>query len=332
LAELADTLGGAETHVADVSDPSSIRAALNPGDVIVSTVGPFLRWGNAAVEAAIDAGAHYLDSTGEPAFIRRVFEQYGPRASRRSSALMPASGFDWVPGNLAGALALTAAGPNATSIRTSYVLRGTSAESGGAQASTAVALLEPSFAYNDGRLVKERAAARSRRVKVGADRPHWVLSAGGTEHLTLPKLFPQLRQVEVGLGLYGEISRFVPAVSALVNAGMQFRPTSWAIRRVVERTARGSTGGPSERERAAGSSAIVAEASAADGTLLHRTVLRGVEGFTFTGNFLAWAALRAARGAVRDVGALGPVQAFDLDALTEGVRDSGIAIDEIGGR
>jgi len=31
-------------------------------------------------EAAVDAGAHYLDCTGEPPFVREVFEVYGPRA------------------------------------------------------------------------------------------------------------------------------------------------------------------------------------------------------------------------------------------------------------
>ena len=77
-------LGGLETAVADVADPASVRALVEPGDVIVATVGPFARWGDPAVEAAIDAGACYLDSTGEPAFIRRVFERFGParRASR----------------------------------------------------------------------------------------------------------------------------------------------------------------------------------------------------------------------------------------------------------
>ena len=49
--------------------------------MLVSTVGPFLRWGTPAIGAAIDAGAVYIDSTGEPAFIRRVFEHYGPRAA-----------------------------------------------------------------------------------------------------------------------------------------------------------------------------------------------------------------------------------------------------------
>ena len=49
-----------------------------PGDVLVSTVGPFQRYGEAALSAAIDTGAHYVDSTGEAPFIRRVFGEYRP--------------------------------------------------------------------------------------------------------------------------------------------------------------------------------------------------------------------------------------------------------------
>ena len=114
LAQLSAELGGLETAVADVSEPASVRALLEPGDVIVATVGPFARFGDPAVEAAIDAGAAYIDSTGEPAFIRRVFEHYGSQAAAPGAGLITAFGYDWVPGNLAAGLALRDAGEAAT--------------------------------------------------------------------------------------------------------------------------------------------------------------------------------------------------------------------------
>ena len=51
--KMAAELGGLESAVADVADPASVRALLEPGDVIVATVGPFARFGDPAVEAAI---------------------------------------------------------------------------------------------------------------------------------------------------------------------------------------------------------------------------------------------------------------------------------------
>src|SRR5439155_21183249 len=104
---LASELGGGyQTAVADVSRPETVRALVERGDVLLSTVGPFMRFGEPAVRAAIDAGAHYLDSTGEGPFIRRVFEELGPQAQRAEVLLLPAMGYDWVTGYLAGGLAL----------------------------------------------------------------------------------------------------------------------------------------------------------------------------------------------------------------------------------
>src|SRR5215469_9507986 len=122
LNELAERLshdnGGVtlETSVAGSERPGPLRELVGAGDVLVSTAGPFLKVGRTVVEAAVDAGAIYLDSSGEPPFIRQVFEEFGPRAERTGAVLLTAFGYDYVPGNLAGALALQAAGPAAARV------------------------------------------------------------------------------------------------------------------------------------------------------------------------------------------------------------------------
>ena len=60
LEALAADLGGLETAVADVSDPAGVRALIEKGDVLLTTVGPFARWGEPAAVAASSAGAHYI--------------------------------------------------------------------------------------------------------------------------------------------------------------------------------------------------------------------------------------------------------------------------------
>src|SRR3982750_4447843 len=119
LRVLADALGGLEWAVAGVGRPESVRALVGEGDV--------------------------LDSTGETPFIRRVFEEWGPRAEARGVALLTAMGYDWVPGNLAAALALRDAGPNATRAEIGYFFRGPVGMSGGTRASAAGVMLEPSY-------------------------------------------------------------------------------------------------------------------------------------------------------------------------------------------
>src|SRR4051812_27449253 len=101
--ELAADLGRElETGPADVSDPPSVAALVERGDVLVTTVGPFVRWGQAAAAAATTKAAHYIDSTGEPEFIREVFERYAPAARESRIGMLTAMGYDWVPGNVAG--------------------------------------------------------------------------------------------------------------------------------------------------------------------------------------------------------------------------------------
>ena len=52
--------------------------------------------------------------------------------------------------------------------------------------------------------------------------------------------------------------------------------------------------------------------------------LAGANPYDFTGEILAWGAMRVAAGGLRGAGALGPVDGFGLDALEAGVAQAGI--------
>ncbi|MCZ0985946.1 saccharopine dehydrogenase NADP-binding domain-containing protein [Streptomyces diastatochromogenes] len=114
---------GADLPVAeaDLTSAADLSRLLEPSDVVVSTVGPFMELGMATVTAAARAGAHYLDSTGEGTFARFVFE-LDSVAAARGATLVPAFGYDYVPGNLAGALALTRAGERARHVDIGYFI------------------------------------------------------------------------------------------------------------------------------------------------------------------------------------------------------------------
>jgi short subunit dehydrogenase-like uncharacterized protein len=324
LERLADELGGLETRVADVTRPETVRALVETRDVLVSTVGPFVRWGAPAIEAAIDAGAIYIDSTGEPGFIRRVFEHYGPRAERTGASLLPAFGFDWVPGNLAGSLAITEAGPEAARVQIGYFGQGAAGSSGGTQASVIGAMLEPSFALRAGRLSPERTGARVKKFDLGNAREEIAISVGASEHLTLPVLHPQLQEVDVLLGRPGAYVRYMPLISAVLAAAIRLPPARAALAAVFARRVKGSTGGPDEAARSRSSSTVLATAYAADGRELNTVRLEGVNSYTFGFQMLAWAAITASARDVTAAGALGPVAAFGARELEAGVRAAGI--------
>ncbi len=327
---LAAELGGLEIAVADVADPRSVRALVQRGDVLLTTVGPFMRYGEAALVAAIDAGAHYVDSTGESPFIRDVFERWSPRAADADCALLTAFASDWVPGNLAGALALRAAGEAAavTRIEAAYFATGipfnTGAMSGGTRASVMTSMLDPSYAFRDTRLVSERAARHVRHYQLAPGKRAAAVSVGGTEQFALPRLDRGIRDVEVYLGWLGPASRVVQALSAasapLLRAPALKRTLDGAFARVVK----GSTGGPDAAARERTGSVVLGAAYDAVGTKLAEVRLEGAGPYDFTGPMLAWGARAAAAGKLRGIGALGPVDAFGLEVLQEGVAEAGI--------
>jgi short subunit dehydrogenase-like uncharacterized protein len=320
LEALAGRLGGLPVAEADTARPGSVRDLVGPGDVLVSTVGPFLTRGEPAVRAAIHAGAAYLDATGEPPFLRRVFEEHGPRAAGRCG-LVPAFGYDFVPGNLAGALALADAG--ATRVTVGYFVTGGGGFSSGTMASGAGLLLEPGFAWRDGRLRPERMARRVRAFPTGG-RDRLAVSYGGSEHYALPRLAPGLREVEVYLGWFGRRSRAVQAASA-VGAPLARLPGARGLGRAAAgRLARRTGQGPDEAARQRGGSLIVASASDAEGRELARVGLRGPDPYTLTARLLAWGARRAAGHGLAGTGALGPVDAFGLEALKAGAAEAGL--------
>jgi short subunit dehydrogenase-like uncharacterized protein len=324
LGKLAEQLGGLDTAVADVSRPETVRALLNEGDTLVSTVGPFVRWGAAAVEAAIDARALYIDSTGEPPFIRDVFERRDQAARDAGAALVTAFGYDFVPGNLVAALALERAGEKATSISVGYFLTGggsiRGAMSGGTAASLAGVLLAPHFGYHDGRIVTERSAKRVRSFHANGKQFSGV-SIGCSEHFALPKLHPSLRDVDVYLGWFGPASRAMQAM-ALLGEVPGARPAS---EKLAARFVKGSTRGPGPEKRAKSGSLSVAEARDAAGNVIERVEMRGPNGYTFTGDIIAWGAQQAAERGMNGTGALGPVEAFGLRTLEAACAELGLS-------
>lgn len=324
LEALSDRLGGgADVVRADSLRQNSVFSLVDDGDVLVSTVGPFAKYGTAAVRAAIAAGATYLDSTGEPAFIRRVFEQFAGPAEKNGAALLTAQGYDWVPGALAGALALEDAGPDAVRVDVGYFVRGMSA-SAGTKESLIGATLDPGYRFSEGTLSAERGAAR---VRAFDDDGGQAFSAGGAEHFTVPLAYPALREVNTYIGA-GPFSRGVQAVSVATTLA-QRGVGGGVFRAVMQAAAERAIAALPDRSDGVGGSAtsrVVATAHDREGQEIGRTVLDGPDPYDFTASFMAWAARRAAGEGLEGAGALSPVLAYGgLAGLHAGCAAAGIS-------
>ncbi len=85
---------------ADVSDPASLRELAEQARVVATTVGPYVRYGDALVGACAESGADYLDLTGEPEFVDLTYVRHDARARETGARLVHACGFDSVPHDL----------------------------------------------------------------------------------------------------------------------------------------------------------------------------------------------------------------------------------------
>lgn len=329
LSAVSESLGGTPYAVVDTRNPRTLAALMKPGDVLVSTVGPFVRVGDYALEAARLSGAHYIDSTGEPAFVRAVFEKF-PVGSGRGQVLMPAMGYDYVPGHCAAAAVLDRAGGSATRLEIGYftrydllhyLLRGKAALSGGTLVSIAEALYREAIHFNGGRLFARPIGLGVRAFPVqGSNR--LALAVPGSEAVSLPRVYSQLRDVNGYNGWFGRALTLVFVTYMSINRWLLKVPGyARGMLWLVSKLESGGHGSPGDND-----SIVVAQAYSQHDRLLATATMAGVEPYAYTGKMLAWAAEQLANGEYRGQGAIGPLEAFGSEALLKASKDAGIGL------
>ncbi|MFF0632391.1 saccharopine dehydrogenase family protein [Nocardia sp. NPDC004151] len=85
---------------ADSTDQESLNALAARTKVVVTTVGPYLRYGFPLVQACAENGTHYADLTGEALFIRDCIDRFGDKAAETGAKIVNSCGFDSIPSDL----------------------------------------------------------------------------------------------------------------------------------------------------------------------------------------------------------------------------------------
>ena len=88
------------TVVADSDSVEDMARLVAQSHVIISTVGPYARYGTTLLEACAAEGTHYCDLTGEPQWMASVFERVSDAAEESGARLIHCCGFDSIPSDL----------------------------------------------------------------------------------------------------------------------------------------------------------------------------------------------------------------------------------------
>jgi short subunit dehydrogenase-like uncharacterized protein len=83
--------------VADAGDPASLRAMIEQTKSVVTTVGPYLLYGNELVAACAASGTDYFDLCGETPWMRRMIDAHQTNAQRSGARILFSCGYDSLP-------------------------------------------------------------------------------------------------------------------------------------------------------------------------------------------------------------------------------------------
>lgn len=86
--------------LADASQPLTLEAMAARAQVVLTTVGPYTRYGLPLVAACAKAGTDYADLTGELMFCRNSIDLYHKQAADTGARIILACGFDSIPSDL----------------------------------------------------------------------------------------------------------------------------------------------------------------------------------------------------------------------------------------
>ncbi len=175
---------------ADVNDADSVRAIAEATKVVITTVGPYIHYGEPLVAACAAAGTDYVDLTGEPEFVDAMWLAHDDAARKSGARIIHSCGFDSIPYDL-GVLYTVEQLPEGVPIRIEGFVQAGGTFSGGTyhSAINAFARVRQSLQVAKQRRQREP-RPQGRRVHGAAGKPHRNAVVGGWV-VPFPTIDPQ---------------------------------------------------------------------------------------------------------------------------------------------
>jgi short subunit dehydrogenase-like uncharacterized protein len=303
LEEVRRRLGEDQAEVslvhADVGDAGSLRQLAESTKVLITTVGPYINYGEPVVAACAAAGTDYVDLTGEPEFVDLMWLRYHEQAESSGARLVHSCGFDSIPYDL-GALFTVTRLPEGVPVRLTEMIRVNASFSGGTYHSAVHIMGRLRQSVRVARQRREREERPgNRRIRGTAGRPHrdsetgwWVVPYPTIDPQTVLRSARALDRYgpEFTLAVYLAAKR-LPALAGM-GAGAaaivglaQLPPTRNLLLKLKDP---GTGPSPEQRERSWFSLRCVGEA---DGRRVITQVSGGDPGYAETSKMLAESAL-----------------------------------------
>ena len=258
LAEIDPSLADLPLLHADVPDRESLRAVAESARVVITTVGPYLEYGEPLVAACADAGTDYVDLTGEPEFADRMYVAHHERAKETGARIVHACGLDSIPHDL-GAWFTVQQLPEGVPLRVRGMLRAGGRPSGGTFASAMTAFSrarQMKQAASERRRVEPRPQGRKARATA---RPHrdsltgwWLVPLPTIDPLVVKRSAAALERYgpDFEYAHYAAVKRLPVVVAGVAGTGALVAAAQVPpLRRfLLSRLPQGE--GPSEEQRA----------------------------------------------------------------------------------
>ncbi len=350
---LADGKYLPDVLLADSGAPDSLAALARQTRVIITTVGPYLQYGEPLVAACVSEKTDYVDLTGEPEFVSRMQARFHAKAEEKAVRIVHCCGFDSIPHDLGVYYTLRLLqdrlGSDALSSATVGVVGTVKAHgdfSGGTWQSAINAMARAGEHVRELRAQRAQDKARaSQGRKVGGGKMR-LRRQGNDWTAPLPTIDPQIVLTSArGLPFYGNrfsyshqvavgsLSKLLASSAGVAGIflGAQFGPT----RRLLQRY-KTSGDGPSAERRAGHWFRVQFEASVqlpgANPQTLLTEVSGGDPGYDETAKMLSESALSLAFGAAQlppAAGVLTPALAMG-DVLLARLQRAGMRFRELG--
>jgi len=86
--------------VADGGDLEGLKSLASLTKVVLSTAGPFARYGSLLVQACVENGTHYTDITGENHWVKGLINKHHEEAASKGTRIIPSCGYDSIPSDI----------------------------------------------------------------------------------------------------------------------------------------------------------------------------------------------------------------------------------------